>query len=79
MATIEQLTEQVATLTQQLASQEARFCRLQQTKFQLTADQIIRNFNEIPPFSGEDAYKLKSFLKTVNTVEGLCGENNQEL
>lgn len=79
MATIEQLTEQVATLIQQLSSQEARFCTIQQTRFQLNADQIIRNFNEIPPFSGEDTYKLKSFLKAVNTVEALCGTNNNDL
>lgn len=79
MATVEQLNEQVTRLTQQLASQEARFQTIQQTRFQLTPDQIIRNFNEIPPFSGEDAYKLKSFLKTVNTVEALCGDNNPEL
>lgn len=76
---MERLNEQIVALTQQLASQEARFGKIQQTKFQLNADQVIRNFNEIPPFSGEDAYKLKSFLKTVSAVEGLCGENNIEL
>lgn len=62
MATMEQLTDQVAVLTQQQAVQENRLNAVQQTRFQLTADQIIRNFIVVPPFSGEDSYKLKSFL-----------------
>lgn len=74
-----QLTDQIALLTQKLAAQEAKLNQMSVTKFELTADQIIRNFNEIPPFSGEDGYKLKSFLKTVQDVESLCGNNNQQL
>lgn len=68
---------QVTSLTQQLATQEVGLTNVQLTKFKLTADQIIRNFNEIPQFSGEDSYKLKSFLKTARTVEALCGQNNK--
>lgn len=71
MVTIEQLTSQVTILTQQLATQEAKLATMQRTRFNLTADQIIRNFNEIPAFSGEDAYKLRSFLKTVDA--DCCG------
>lgn len=66
------LCEQIQCLNQKLNEHNV-------TKFNLTPDQIIRNFNEIPPFSGEDSYKLRSFLKSVQDVESLCGENNIEL
>lgn len=79
MATIEQLTTQVAILTQKLNEHSQQILNINHTKFNLTADQIIRNFNEIPPFSGEDSFKLKSFLKSVEDAELLCGENNSEL
>lgn len=88
MASIEQLTEQVAILTQQMAQQRQQQQIQQQridanaideTRFQLTPDQIIRNFDEIPAFSGESSYKLKSFLNTVASVEQLCGFENNNL
>ena len=68
------LFEQIQNLTVKLNEQTVNV-----TKFNLTPAQIIRNFNEIPPFSGEDSYKLKSFLKTIEDCEKLCGENNNEL
>lgn len=76
---MEQLTEQVALLTQQMATQENAFRIAELTRFRLTPDQIIRNFNEIPAFSGEDSYHLKTFLKNVTSVEELCGNGNVEL
>lgn len=79
MVTIEQLTAQVQLLTQKLSEQDEKIKQMKTTKFELTADQIIRNFNEIPAFSGEDSFKLRSFLKTVEDVEQLCGENNIQL
>lgn len=79
MATIEQLTDQVTLLTQKIAEQENRLREVNVTRFELTADQIIRNFNGIPPFSGEDSFRLKSFLTTVKDVESLCGERNEHL
>lgn len=77
--TAEQLIAQVAMLTQKITEQEKKISAMDKTKFELTADQIIRNFNEIPAFSGESSFKLKSFLKTVDDVEALCGEENAEL
>lgn len=79
MATMDQLTQQIQILTQQLASQEAKLQQVEITKFRLTPDQIIRNFNDITSFSGEDSFKLKSFLKDVNCAEQLCGMDNAEL
>ena len=73
------IVEQMNFMHQQIAEQQEKLKVLQTTKFNLTADQIIKNFNDIPPFSGEDHYKLKSFLNTVNDAETLCGENNAEL
>lgn len=78
MATMEQLTNQVSILTQQLEAQEIKLNSVN-IKFQLTPDQIIRNFNEIQPFSGENSYNLKSFLNTVESVESLCGNDNYDL
>lgn len=72
----QQLIAQVQALQAQLNEQSGRINSINQTQFSLTADQVIRNFNEIPPFSGEDSFKLKSFLKTVEDVESLCGANN---
>lgn len=79
MASNEEIVERIALLQQRLTAQEQRINNVQTTRFQLSADQIIRNFNEIQPFSGEDSYKLKSFLKNVNNAEALCGEANIEL
>lgn len=76
---MEQLTQQVLMLTQRIADQDGRLNQMRTTRFELTADQIIRNFNDIQPFSGEDSYKLKSFLKAVDDAESLCGENNGPL
>lgn len=77
--TMEQLTNQVALLTQQLNEQTHRLNQVNRTAFELTPDQIIRNFNEITPFSGENSFKLKSFLSAVEDVEALCGQNNAQL
>lgn len=75
----EKLADHINMLHQQLAEQEVKVRQLKATKFNLTPDQIIRNFNEISPFCGENSYKLKSFLKAVEDVEQLCGDNNDEL
>ncbi len=74
-----QLQQQIAQLNQQLQRQQQQFQNIQATRFNLKPDQIIRNFSEIPAFSGEDNFKLKSFLKSIKDVEQLCGENNEEL
>lgn len=60
-------------------SQENHIKSLSSTKFNLTADQIIKIFDEVQPFSGEDSYRLKSFLRNVANAEELCGESNPEL
>lgn len=75
----QQLLEQVNVLQKQLAEQTMMIHGMKTTKFDLSPDQIIRNFNEIPPFSGDDTYKLKSFLKCILDTESLCGQNNEEL
>lgn len=79
MATMEQLIAQVQLLTTKLAEQEAIVNSGALTRFQLTPSQIIKNFNDIKAFSGEDSYKLKSFLKAVDNAETLCGDGNREL
>lgn len=79
MTTMEQLITQVQLLTNQVAEQQAIINSGNHNRFQLTAAQIIKNFNDIKAFSGEDSYKLKSFLKSVENSERLCGENNGEL
>lgn len=79
MATMEILTEQVRMLTQQVLAQQAALQQADITRFELTPAQIIRNFNDVKPFSGEDNYKLKSFLKSVQGAEQLCGDRNIEL
>lgn len=76
---MEQLVQQVQLLTQKVLEQEAQLNTSNITRFQLTASQIIKNFNDIKPFSGEDNYKLKSFFKSIENAEMLCGERNQEL
>lgn len=79
MSTIEQLVAQVQLLTNKMTEQEAIISSGGFTRFQLTPAQIIKNFNDIKAFSGEDSYKLKSFLKSVQNSENLCGEGNNEL
>lgn len=79
MATIEQLVQQVQLLTTKMAEQEAIINTANLTRFRLSASQVIKNFTDIKAFSGEDNYKLKSFLKAVENSELLCGENNDEL
>lgn len=79
MGTIEQLTQQVQLLTQKMLEQEALLKTSSVTKFQLTASQVIKNFNDVKPFSGEGNYKLKSFLKQIENAEKLCEDVNREL
>lgn len=79
MATMEQLIAQVQLLTSKVSEQEAIINTGALTRFRLTPSQIIKNFNDIKSFSGEDSYKLKSFLKAVENAETLCGESNNEL
>lgn len=74
-----QLIEQINALQYQLDQQTQKIQTIKTTRFDLSPDQIIRNFNEIPPFSGEDSYKLQSFLKSIMDTESLCGRNNEEL
>src|ERR1700744_5166023 len=76
---MEQLIAQVQLLTQKVTEQEAIINSGSITRFQLTASQIIKNFNDIKAFSGEDSFKLKSFLKAVENSEKLCGNGNNEL
>lgn len=76
---MEQLQQQIHQMQMQIVAYETKMSNLQQTCFQLTPNQIIQNFNDIPPFSGEDNYKLKVFLRYVSNVEELCGQNNEEL
>lgn len=73
------LQEQVALLTATQNQQQQQMQEMQLTQFRLTPDQIIKNFNAIPLFSGEDSYKLRTFLKNVEQAEQLCGEQNFEL
>lgn len=75
----QQFHEQLQILNQKINEQETRLHQIQNTRFNLTPDQIIRNFNEITSFSGDNNYKLKSFLKSVEDVESLCGMNNEDL
>ncbi len=70
--TVEQLIQQVQLLTQKVTEQEAVLTNTS-NRFQLSASQVIKNFNDIKPFSGEDAYKLKSFFKSIENAEELCG------
>lgn len=76
---MEQLVQQVQLLTTKVAEQDAIINTANLTRFRLTASQIIKSFNDIKPFSGADSYKLKSFLKSVENVEILCGDNNNDL
>lgn len=73
------LQERVALLAEAQNQQQQRMQEMQLTQFRLTPDQIIKNFNAIPLFSGEDSYKLRTFLKNVEQAEQLCGEQNFEL
>lgn len=75
---IEELRGQIAHLAQGFNDQTNRN-RVLETQFRLTADQIIKHFTDIPLFSGEDSYKLKSFLKNVEQAELLCGQDNDDL
>lgn len=68
------LLDQVNTLNQKISEQEKKLSEVKSLKFDLTPNQIIRNFNDITPFSGEDHYKLKSFLNAVSDCENLCGD-----
>lgn len=81
MATIEGLTQQVSLLARQVAQQQQQIAAnaINETRFNLTPNEIIRNFDEIPAFSGESSFKLKSFLNTVSHVEDLCGLENNNL
>ena len=76
--TVEQLIQQVQLLTQKVTEQEVALTNTS-NKFQLSASQVIKNFNDIKPFSGEDTYKLKSFFKAIENAEELCGNHNQDL
>lgn len=76
---MEQLIHQVQLLTQKVTEQDAIINTANLTRFRLTASQVIKNFNDIKPFSGEDNYKLKSFFKAIENAEELCGENNVDL
>lgn len=75
------LQEQVALLTEAQNQQQQRMQEMQLTQLKLTPDQIIKNFNTIPLFSGEDSYKLRTFLKNVMFFqEQLCFDHiNTEL
>lgn len=77
--TIEQLITQVSLLTTKVREQDAVINTARLTRFQLSASQVIKSFNDIKTFSGEDNYKLKSFLKSIENAELLCGDNNVEL
>ncbi len=75
---MEELQRQILALQTQINNQEIKF-KSSAAHFNLTADQIIRNFSDIQPFSGDNNYKLKSFLKAVDDAEILCGEENDTL
>lgn len=77
--TVDQLIQQVQLLTVKVTEQGIALNTASTTRFQLSASQVIKNFNDIKAFSGEDNYKLKSFFKSVENVEDLCGNQNQEL
>lgn len=81
MSTMEQLIQQVQLLTQKVTEQDVilNTTTANTTRFQLSASQVIKNFNDIKPFSGEDSYKVKSFFKAIENAEELCGTQNQEL
>lgn len=78
---MEQLIQQVQLLTQKVTEQDAMLnvATANTTRFQLSASQVIKNFNDIKSFSGEDSYKVKSFFKAIENAEELCGTQNQEL
>lgn len=69
------ILNQLEVLTRELATIKAN----QATKFNLSSNDIIRTFDNIAKFSGEDNYKLKSFLKSVKSAEDLCGDQNYDL
>lgn len=75
---MDQLIQQVQLLTQKVAEQETTL-NTTRNRFQLSASQVIKNFNDIKPYSGEDSYKLKSFFKSIENAEELCGSQNQDL
>lgn len=74
--TIHQLQQQVAVLTANLTEQ-MQLTQNRVLQFNLTPEQIIKHFNNIPLFSGEDTFKLKSFLKNVDQAEQLCNDNDE--
>lgn len=71
--TNEQLAKQVSQLTDQYPESQAHSIPGTATKFNLSAMDIITIFEKIKPFSGEDDYKLKTFLQAVSNAEVLCG------
>lgn len=74
--TIQQLQQQVAVLTA-ILTEQMRLTQNRVLQFNLTPDQIIKHFNNIPLFSGENSFKLKSFLKNVEQAEQLCNDNDE--
>ena len=76
---MEELQAQIQLVTQKLNEQQRIINTGSLTRFELTAAQIIKTFNDIQPFSGEDNFKLKTFIKSVETAEQLCGNQNIEL
>lgn len=85
---MEQLQQQITELQYQLQQQRQQQQEEQQQQqqqqrqaappshpFGFTASDILRHFTSIPIFSGENDYKLPTFLRNVNQAARLCGND----
>ena len=69
---IQNLQETMATTLQQQQQQHQRIPAQPTLSFELTADQILTEFQKIKTFFGNNDYPLQEFIMTVENVAKLC-------
>lgn len=73
------LQQHIAELANRIEQQRQQINALQPTLFELSPNQIIQQFNNICPFTGENYQNLPLFLRNVEAALELCGQDNRNL